>query len=52
MFRFLLCVYVFLVEAFITSNKFDIIRMSDSFLDATIANDDVNIKQTGTIIIR
>ena len=25
--------------------------MSDSFLDATIANDDVNIKQTGTIII-
>ena len=33
-----------LVEAFITSNNFDLVCLSETFLDSTIPNDDVNIQ--------
>ena len=32
-----------LVEAFITSNNFDLVCLSETFLDPTIPNDEVNI---------
>ena len=33
-----------LVEVFLTSNNFDIVYLSETFLDSTIPNDDVNIQ--------
>ena len=32
------------MEAFITSNNFDLVCLSETFLDSTIPNDDVNIQ--------
>ena len=39
---------VTLVEAFITSNNFDLICLSETFLDSTIRSDDVYIQKRGT----
>ena len=37
-----------LVEAFIASNNFDLVCLSETFLDSTILNEDVNIQINGT----
>ena len=41
-----------LVEAFITSNNFDLVCLSETFLDSTIPNDDVNIQINGYSLLR
>ena len=41
-----------LVEAFITSNNFDLVCLSETFLDSTIPNDDVNIQINGYSLVR
>ena len=40
------------MEAFITSNNFDIVSLSEIFLDSTIPNDDVNIQINGYSLLR
>ena len=39
------------MEAFITSNNFDLVCMSKTFLDSTIPNDDVDIQINGYSLI-
>ena len=41
-----------LVEAFITSNNFDLVCLSETFLDSTIPNDDVNIQINAYSLLR
>ena len=41
-----------LVEAFITSNNFDLVCLSETFLDSTILNEDVNIQMKGYSFLR
>ena len=41
-----------LVEAFITSNIFNLVCLSETFLDSTIPNDDVNIQINGYSLLR
>ena len=41
-----------LVEAFITSNNFDLVCLSETFLDSTIPNDDVNMQINGYSLLR
>ena len=36
-----------LIEAFITTSNFDIVCLSETFLDSTIPDDDVNIQMNG-----
>ena len=43
---------VTLVEAFITSNNFDLVCLSGTLLDSTIPNDDVNIQTNGYSLLR
>ena len=38
--------------AFITSNNFDIVCLSETFLDSNIPNDDVNIRINGYALLR
>ena len=40
------------MEAFITSNNFDLVCLSETFLDSTIPNDDVNIQINGYSLLR
>ena len=40
------------MEAFITSNSFDLVCLSETFLDSTIPNDDVNIQVNGYSLLR
>ena len=41
-----------LMEAFITSNNFDLVCLSETFLDSTIPNDDANIQINGYSLLR
>ena len=41
-----------LMEAFITSNSFDLIYLSETYLDSTIPNDNVNIQINGHSLLR
>ena len=41
-----------LVEAFITSNNFDLVCLSETFLDSTIPNDDVNTQINAYSLLR
>ena len=43
---------VLLVEAFITSNNFDLVCLSETFLDLTIPNDNLNIQINGHSLVR
>ena len=40
------------MEAFITSNNFDLVCLFETFLDSTIPNDDVNIQINGYSLLR
>ena len=40
------------MEAFITSNNFDLVCLSGTLLDSTIPNDDVNIQTNGYSLLR
>ena len=40
------------MEAFITSNNFDLVCLSETFLDSTIPNDHVNIQINGYLLLR
>ena len=40
------------MEAFITSNNFDLVCLSETFLDSTILNEDVNIQMKGYSFLR
>ena len=40
------------MEAFITSNNFDLVCLSETFLDSTIPNDDVNIQINAYSLLR
>ena len=40
------------MEAFITSNNFDLVCLSESYLDSTIPNDDINIQINGYSLLR
>ena len=40
------------MEAFITSNIFDLVCLSKTFLDSTITSDDVNIQINGYSLLR
>ena len=40
------------MEAFITSNNFDLVCLSETFLDSTIPNDDINIQINGYSLLR
>ena len=40
------------MEAFVTSNNFDKVCLSENFLDSTIPNDDVNIQINGYSLLR
>ena len=41
-----------LIEAFITTSNFDIVCLSEAFLDSTIPDDDVNIQINGYSLLR
>ena len=41
-----------LVEAFITSNNFDLVCLSETFLDSTIPNNDINIQISRYSLLR
>ena len=41
-----------LIEAFITTSNFDIVCLSETFLDSTIPDDDVNIQINGYSLLR
>ena len=41
-----------LIEAFITTSNFDIVCLSETFLDSTIPDDDVNIQINGFSLLR
>ena len=40
------------MEAFITSNKFGLVCLSETFSDSTTTNDDVNIQINGYSLLR
>ena len=40
------------METFIISNNFDLVCLSETFLDSTIPNDDVNIQINGYSLLR
>ena len=40
------------MEAFITSNNFDLVCLPQTFLDSTIPKDDVNIQINGYSLLR
>ena len=40
------------MEAFITSNNFDLVCLSETLLESTIPNDDVNIQINGYSLLR
>ena len=45
-------VKVHLIEAFITTHNFDIVCLSETFLDSTIPHDDENININGYLLLR
>ena len=41
-----------LIQAFTTTSSFDIVYLSETFLDSTILDDDVNIQINGYLLLR
>ena len=39
---------LFLLRAYIAVNKFDVICLSETYLDSTVTSDDENLEITGT----
>ena len=43
---------MFLLRAYIANHKFDIICLSETYLDSTVASDDENLEITGYNLVR
>ena len=43
---------LFLLRAYIAVHKFDVIRLSETYLDSTVASDDENLEITGYNLVR